>query len=129
MRSPLSILLSVALALVLTLTLATSGCGGDANRPAEVELPDVLDVIIRGGTIYDGSGGLARAADIGLVGEHIVAIGATQHSMSPTATRRGSRMCSSTACRCLQRASTPAQPRDRSFLAPYTGKRCQTVGV
>lgn len=35
----------------------------------------VFDVLIRGGTIYDGSGGQGRAADVGMAGARIAAIG------------------------------------------------------
>ncbi len=35
----------------------------------------VFDVLVRGGTVYDGSGGEPRVADIGIAGERIAAIG------------------------------------------------------
>jgi N-acyl-D-amino-acid deacylase len=35
----------------------------------------VYDVILRGGTIYDGSGGRAYVADVGLAGDRIAAVG------------------------------------------------------
>ncbi|MFL6568019.1 MAG: amidohydrolase family protein [Chthoniobacterales bacterium] len=34
-----------------------------------------LDVVIKGGTIYDGTGGAARTADVGIKGDRIVALG------------------------------------------------------
>src|SRR5947209_8438773 len=34
-----------------------------------------LDVLIKGGTIYDGSGGAPRVGDVGLKGDRIVAVG------------------------------------------------------
>ncbi|MFL6539920.1 MAG: amidohydrolase family protein [Chthoniobacterales bacterium] len=38
-----------------------------------------LDVVIKGGTIYDGTGGAARTADVGIKGDRIVAIGDLSH--------------------------------------------------
>lgn len=35
----------------------------------------VLDALVRGGTVYDGSGGEPRAADVGIRGDRIVAVG------------------------------------------------------
>src|SRR6516165_4501198 len=43
------------------------------DRPASAA--DNFDVIIRGGTVYDGSGQLARNVDIGIRGDKIAAIG------------------------------------------------------
>ena len=34
-----------------------------------------FDVVIRGGTVYDGSGGEPRKADVGIRGDRVVAIG------------------------------------------------------
>jgi len=34
-----------------------------------------FDVVIRGGTVYDGSGGKPRKADVGIRGDRVVAIG------------------------------------------------------
>ena len=42
--------------------------GAAAPRPA-------YDVVIRGGTIYDGSGGAPYVGDVAISGDHIVAIG------------------------------------------------------
>jgi len=36
---------------------------------------DSVDVLVRGGTVYDGSGGPARRVDIGIRGDRIVFIG------------------------------------------------------
>ena len=35
----------------------------------------MYDLIVRGGTIYDGSGGASYQADIGIIGDKIVKIG------------------------------------------------------
>ena len=50
----------------LLLCIATFGCAS-----AEPE----LDVILRNGTVYDGSGGPPRVADVGIQGDRITAIG------------------------------------------------------
>lgn len=42
---------------------------------ASVAVAEEFDVLIRGGTVYDGSGGPGRNVDIGLRGDRIVAIG------------------------------------------------------
>ena len=57
---------AAVLALVLGLPLAAAA-GAAASGP--------FDVIIRGGTVYDGSGGPPRRADVALAGDRIVAIG------------------------------------------------------
>ncbi|MGH9067974.1 MAG: N-acyl-D-amino-acid deacylase family protein [Acidimicrobiales bacterium] len=36
----------------------------------------MMDVVVRGGTVYDGSGGEPRRAGVGVVGDRIVAVGA-----------------------------------------------------
>jgi len=43
---------------------------GSACRPAPA-----YDLVIRHGTVYDGSGGAARAADVAVIGDSIVAVG------------------------------------------------------
>jgi len=52
------------LAFVLGSSLAAAAAG-----------PGPFDVIIRGGTVYDGTGGPPRRADVALAGDRIVAIG------------------------------------------------------
>ena len=37
--------------------------------------PDAFDVVIHGGTVYDGTGGPARLTDVGLRGDRIAAVG------------------------------------------------------
>jgi N-acyl-D-amino-acid deacylase len=58
--------------LVVVCTLALiAGCAG-RSQPGST----ALDVIIRGGTVYDGTGGPGRRTDIGIRGDRIVAVGA-----------------------------------------------------
>src|SRR5947207_2742882 len=55
-------------ALALIILLPTLALAQTRRAPA-------FDVIIRGGTVYDGSGGPPRRADVGLRGDRISAIG------------------------------------------------------
>lgn len=59
-----------ALALLLILTL--SGLGAAQRTSGQ---SGSFDVIIRGGAVYDGSGGPARRVDIGIRGDRIAAVG------------------------------------------------------
>jgi N-acyl-D-amino-acid deacylase len=55
--------------LLLSSALAVATVAPAAAKPA------VYDVIVRGGTIYDGSGAPGRRGDVGIRGDRIVAIG------------------------------------------------------
>jgi N-acyl-D-amino-acid deacylase len=54
-------------------------------RPLRIEAAPSFDLVLRGGTILDGTGGPAWAADIGIVGDAIVAVG-------PIAAEQGKRV-------------------------------------
>ena len=56
-------------------TAAIAGCALLAALPAPALEPPAFDVLIKGGTVYDGSGGPPRRADLGLRGDRIEAIG------------------------------------------------------
>ena len=43
-----------------------------------------FDVLIKGGTVYDGTGGEARRADVGIHGDRIVAVGDLQNARAGT---------------------------------------------
>src|SRR6266581_5531729 len=66
-----------SLALLLALIVAASAL---AQRP---KLP-TFDVIIRGGTVYDGTGGAPRRADVGIKGDRIAAIGNLKSATATT---------------------------------------------
>ena len=53
---------------VLTLCLAALAAAAAAQ-------PQTFDVIVRGGTVYDGSGNPGRRADVGIRGDRIAAVG------------------------------------------------------
>ena len=54
----------------LALAACTAGGGGEASAP-------VYDVVIKGGTIYDGSGGAPVVGDVAIEGDRVVAVGGT----------------------------------------------------
>ena len=65
-------------ALVLAVALALLAA------PAHVTpQPAVFDVIIRGGTVYDGTGAAGRRADVGVRGDRIAAVGDLAGSQAP----------------------------------------------
>jgi N-acyl-D-amino-acid deacylase len=55
-------------ALLLSIVLACGSCAG-------WRAPEHYDLIVRGGTVYDGSGAASRRADVGVRGDRIVAVG------------------------------------------------------
>jgi N-acyl-D-amino-acid deacylase len=59
--------------------LLAAACGGDEGRD---DVP--FDVIVRGGTLYDGSGQAPRVADVGIAGDTIAAIGDLSGSAAPS---------------------------------------------
>jgi N-acyl-D-amino-acid deacylase len=65
----------IAVAAVVLLAAVLSACGGgygqDRSQPGDRQ----HDVVIRGGTLYDGSGGPPQVADIAIDGDAITAIG------------------------------------------------------
>jgi len=62
-------------AALVVLALTVSAARSDETPP--------FDVVIRGGTVYDGEGGAPRQADVGIVGDKVAAVGAL-----PSATAR-----------------------------------------
>jgi N-acyl-D-amino-acid deacylase len=63
-----SVAAATVLAVLVGLTTLLSACGGSSPKP-------VYDLVLRGGTIYDGSGGQPFVGDLAIRGDVIVAIG------------------------------------------------------
>jgi N-acyl-D-amino-acid deacylase len=55
-------------AAALVVLAVTASAAGAAQAPS-------FDILIRGGTVYDGEGGAPRKADVGIVGDKITAVG------------------------------------------------------
>jgi N-acyl-D-amino-acid deacylase len=56
------------------LAAVLAGCAGAPSRNPPPAAP-AFDVVVRGGMFYDGSGGPARRADIGIRGDRVVEVG------------------------------------------------------
>src|SRR5438132_3358540 len=54
---------------------AGAGCALAVSEAATAQLPPSVDVLIKGGTVYDGSGAEGRAADVAIRGDRIVGVG------------------------------------------------------
>src|SRR5438105_5870848 len=52
-----------------------AGAGCAFTVAATAQLPPPVDVLIKGGTVYDGSGAEGRTADLAIRGDHIVGVG------------------------------------------------------
>src|ERR1700724_2058284 len=68
--------------LALTLIFALSAMA-IAQRRIRPEAQS-FDIIIRGGTVYDGTGGPAVKADVGIKGDRVAAIGNLGRATAPT---------------------------------------------
>src|SRR5215471_7639280 len=66
--------------IVLILVLCTFVMGQGQRRPDSAQS---FDVIIKGGTVYDGTGGPPRKADVGIKGDRIAAIGDLSRATAP----------------------------------------------
>src|SRR5437762_12969223 len=70
--------------LTLKLILALSVMAVAQRQPRNPSQPQSFDIIIKGGTVYDGSGRPPVKADVGIKGDRIAAIGNLSHATSPT---------------------------------------------
>src|SRR4029077_6473605 len=70
----------VALMLVVALAFTTLATG----RPRRAPQAQTFDVIIKDGTVYDGTGRAPVQADVGIKGDRITAIGNLSHATAPT---------------------------------------------
>ncbi|HJZ79944.1 MAG TPA: D-aminoacylase [Pyrinomonadaceae bacterium] len=68
----------LTLSLILVLTLATLAQGQSRS------IPQSFDIIIKGGTVYDGSGGAPVKADVGIKGDRVAAVGDLSRANAPT---------------------------------------------
>jgi N-acyl-D-amino-acid deacylase len=73
-RSPVAIALLACLVLV--------GCAGTAPSPAPHSAP--YDVIVRNGTVYDGTGQPGRRADLGIRGDRVTIVGDLSQAQAKT---------------------------------------------
>jgi len=71
---------TLALMLVVTLSLMTTVTGRTRRAPQA----QTFDLIIKGGTVYDGTGRAPVKADVGIKGDRIAAIGNLSHATAPT---------------------------------------------
>ena len=65
---------SLALVLACVLAVASAGCAREVRGPAAGQAPG-YDVVIRGGTLYDGTGATPVVADLAIQSDRIAAIG------------------------------------------------------
>ncbi|HWW83427.1 MAG TPA: D-aminoacylase [Vicinamibacterales bacterium] len=64
----------------VTALLLSTACGSGASRQR-------LDIVIAGGTVYDGSGGPGVRADVGILGDEISAVGDLGGAIAATTVR------------------------------------------
>src|SRR5438552_9672045 len=70
--------------LTLTLTFAISVVAVAQRHHHNPSKPQSFDVIIKGGTVYDGSGRAPVKADVGIKGDRIAAVGNLSRATAPT---------------------------------------------
>src|SRR5688500_15388925 len=70
MRRRLPATVIVGVAVLVCAALLASRCG-----PSPAQRTSAFDVVIKGGTVYDGSGGAPVRADVGIRGDQIAAVG------------------------------------------------------
>ncbi|MGZ8843915.1 MAG: N-acyl-D-amino-acid deacylase family protein [Pyrinomonadaceae bacterium] len=70
--------------LACTLVLALSAVAVAQSPPRQRSQPPSFDIIIKGGTLYDGTGRAPIRADIGIKGDRIAAIGNLSRATAPT---------------------------------------------
>jgi N-acyl-D-aspartate/D-glutamate deacylase len=74
-----------ALALSLALILTTSTYSlAQPRQAARSSTPPTYDIIIRGGTLYDGTGGAPKRADVGIRGDRIASVGNLKSATATT---------------------------------------------
>jgi N-acyl-D-amino-acid deacylase len=74
-------MLRKTLTLLLALVLFTTASLAQSRQNAK---PATFDTMIRGGVVYDGTGGAPRRADVGIKGDRIAAVGNLKRSTATT---------------------------------------------
>ena len=74
----------LSLTLILALTIMAYAQGRSGNTSQQSVSQPQFDVIIRGGTVYDGSGRAPVKADVGISGDRIAAVGNLSHATAQT---------------------------------------------
>jgi N-acyl-D-amino-acid deacylase len=69
-------------AVILVLAISLAACGQRQSR--STSSVQSFDVIIKGGTVYDGTGRPGVKTDVGIKGDRIVAVGNLSRSTAPT---------------------------------------------
>jgi N-acyl-D-amino-acid deacylase len=73
-----------ASAAVFATLVAIAGCHVGVHRPAAAPAAAAYSVVIRGGTVYDGTGAPGVRADVGLRGDRIEAVGDLSQAAATT---------------------------------------------
>jgi len=68
---------------VLAVLIATAACHTDVRPPALPSTPGAYDVVIRGGTVYDGTGAPGVRADVAIRADRIAVVGDLSKSAAP----------------------------------------------
>jgi len=75
--------MTVRIANVLAVLIATAACHTDVRPPALPSTPGAYDVVIRGGTVYDGTGAPGVRADVAIRADRIAVVGDLSKSAAP----------------------------------------------
>src|SRR6185369_8595402 len=76
--------LNLRKALAQTLVLVLCLVAVAQSQPRQRSQPQSFDIIIKGGTVYDGTGRAPRLADVGILKDRIAAIGNLSRATAPT---------------------------------------------
>ena len=74
----------IANAVVLALLMAAAGCRSTVYAPPRSQAAEPFEVVIRGGTVYDGTGGAGFRGDVGIRGDRIAAVGDLSKAVAGT---------------------------------------------
>ncbi len=78
-----------SIAVLLLLSAFLAGCAGAPRPPGSTAVPasaaaETYDVIVRHGTLYDGSGTPGRRADVGIRGDRVASVGDLSKAQATT---------------------------------------------